>query len=298
MRVTFQDLFQKGDVAINAAAERLATAERQVATGLRISVPSDDPGATAGAITEKGIIAANDQYTQASSAANSQLTAADSTLSDIVNQLSTAQSATLGARGSTQTAQQRAAVAQQLLGIRDTLAADINAQFGGRYLFSGTNSTVAPYVALGGGNFSSYQGNASAVSIDIGTGRSVQVTVNGGQIFQGSDPQNILNALTTLATAVQAGDETGMGQGLTALSNAFNRATQAQTVVGTALGQIASNDTQLLAIGLDAKTADSKLEDANLADAATEETQAETAYRAALAAVAHLNTTSLMDYIK
>src|SRR5262249_2727490 len=159
----------------------------------------DDPGATAASISQHAIIAGNDQYTQASSAANSQLTTADSTLSDIVNQLSLAQSTALGAQGTVKSQQQRDTVAQQLLGIRDPLFADINAQFGGTYLFSGSNSTVVPYTRLSGGAFSSYQGNSSPVSIDIGTGRSVQITLDGGQILQGSDPQNILNTLTNLA---------------------------------------------------------------------------------------------------
>ena len=47
---------------------------------------------------------------------------------------------------------------------------DINTQFQGAYLFSGSNVTVAPY-AISGGTVSAYQGDTDTNQIDIGTGR-------------------------------------------------------------------------------------------------------------------------------
>jgi flagellar hook-associated protein 3 FlgL len=221
---------------------------------------------------------------------------ADSVMSDVVNQISAAQTAVMTAQNSIATPAQRAAAIQSLAGIRDALVSDMNTQFGGTFMFSGTKTTSAYTVA--GGIVSAYQGNHNQMSLDISSSRSVAVSYDASQIMQGADPQDVFTTLSNLAIAIQAGDSAGMAQGLTFLDNAFNRATTAQTAIGLSENAV-SNISQQMTTSINAATARrSSLQDANMAAVISQMTQDTTAYQAALAAFAKVGQLSLMDYVQ
>ena len=297
MRITFTNPFDAAIRAISVAAEELANAERQVATGRRINVPSDDPAGTVSAIGSHADMLRIDAYSSATDAASSRLAVADSVLSDIVTQLTSAQATALGARGSTVTQAQRTAFSGELLAIRDTLLGDINTQFQGAYLFSGSNVTVAPFAQTVIG-ISAYQGDQSSTAIDVGPNRTVAGTFDGGQIFQGTDSTHVLDVLTDLASAVSSGDEAAIGNGIDALKRAFDRATIGQAQIGNDLRTLDDGRFHLAADRTVAVSAASRAVDADLVQASARLAQAETAYRAALGAAAALGRVSLMDYLK
>ena len=297
MRISFNAAFEEGTRAINRASAALAEAQRQLSSGRRIGSPSDDPLGTSTAITEHATVNRVDAYTHAADALSSRLVLADTMLSDIITQLTAAQSTALSARGSSTTPAQRQAAANELLAIRDSIMSDVNAQLQGQYIFSGSNVLVAPYARVGGG-ISPYQGDASAARVDVAAGRDVAATFDGGAILQGADPKHILDALTDLAAAVVAGDDAGIATGVDAVSHAFDRATLAQSRVGNDLRSLDDVRVQLSAARLASVARLSKTEDADLAAASTRLAQGETAYRAALTAVAQTLKLSLLDFMK
>jgi flagellar hook-associated protein 3 FlgL len=297
VRVTFNQSYADAANEVNLVSARLAEAERQVSSGRRIDAPSDDPAGASAVITDRGALSQLDAYTQTADAATSRLTVIDTTLSDIVDKITAAQSAALSARGSEKTQSERDAAAADLQGIVDALLSDFNAQFHGVYLFSGSASTTSPYVKTAG-VISSYQGNAATAAVDVGTSRSTQVTFDGGQISQGSDSADVFVVLANLISSVKSGDNAGIGQGLDALGRAFDRATSAQTQAGTGLKALDDARAQLSRLRLDTSTQISKLEDVNMASAITQMTEADTSYRAALAALGKIASVSLMDYLK
>jgi flagellar hook-associated protein 3 FlgL len=290
--------YREGNADIALAASRLATAERQVSSGQRINVASDDPAGASTVIDQQGTIAQIDAYTASTDAASARLNVADSVLSDVINKITAAQTAAVGAQGSEVTANQRNAAVQQLNSLRDALLSDMNTQFKGTYLFAGTNVTVAPYSQAADGSVSAYQGNATAAAIGVDTNRQVPLSFDGGKILQGADSSDLFAALSALTTAVASGDSAGMTQGLAALGRGLDRATVAQTAVGNALNTIDSANTQLSSARLAATTRVSKVQDADMAVSITEMTRAQNAYSAALGAFANLGKLSLMDYLR
>src|SRR6185503_3284075 len=128
MRVTF-DIVRDGLSSIQTAATSLSEAQLQVASGKRLRVPSDDPLGTRLAVGEHTSIGAIDSYTRSVDSAASRLAAADGTLTDIIDKLTSAIAATTGARGTTSDPASRLAAAATLGGLRDALARDINTRF-------------------------------------------------------------------------------------------------------------------------------------------------------------------------
>jgi len=279
------------------AAEALAEAQRQVSTGLRMGKLSDDPLSAVSAVDEHAVLDRLDAYKSAGDAASYRLGLADNVMTDIINQLTSAQTTALSARGSEITQGTRDAAANELLAIRDALMSDINTQFQGAYLFSGSNVTVAPF-SVTGGTISAYQGDNDTNAIDVGSGRAVASTFDGGAIFQGSDPVHILDALTNLAAAITAGDQAGIDAGIQALNRGFDRANTAQARIGNDERSLDDARSMLTTMHAQSITRMSSIEDADLAQAASQLSQADTAYRAALAAMSTIGRISLMDYLK
>jgi flagellar hook-associated protein 3 FlgL len=297
MRVTFNGQFRDALADVERSGERLADYQRQVSSGRRIDRVSDDPSGSAAALGERTKVAQVDQYSRSTDSAYSRLTVTDTVLSDIVSKLTAAQVAATSALGSTPTAAQRAAAAQQLDGLKSALLDDFNTSLQGTYLFAGTKSTSKPYVADAFGTVAAYAGSTTEVQVDVDQGRAVTVGFDGGAITKGSDPADVFATIDTLMAAVTAGDSTAIQAGIDSLAAVFARVTAAQSRVGAAMQTLDSQKLHLSATKLAANERLSKIEDANMVEAITGMQQADAAYKAALNATATKAKVSLMDYL-
>jgi flagellin-like hook-associated protein FlgL len=167
----------------------------------------------------------------------------------------------------------------------------------GAFVFAGAKSTTQPYTVTAG-TVSAYQGDTGTISVDVDRAFALPVTFDAQTITQGTDPQDIFADIDALRTAILASDGTGMDAGLAALDRAFNRTLQVQSSVGTSLKRLDDQSARLSAIKETVQVRLSTLEDADLAEAITGMTAAQTAQRATLGAAATINQTNLMDYLK
>lgn len=298
LRITFNSQYRDGAAGIQTASERLIEAQRQVSTGKRLNKISDDPSASSTAVGERNALGAIEQYSRTSDGAVSRLTVVDTVLSDVVQLLSRAQTAAMNGRGTTKTAEQRDAVAEELRGIRAALLDDFNTTFQGTYVFSGASSTTQPYTVGGGGAVNPYAGSTTELDVEIGDSRTVTLAFNGDTIARGTDTDPVFDAMDDLITALTAADETGIATGISALERAFNRATTAQSRLGSDLNEIDSQKLRLQQMKLSSNERLSKLEAANMAEAITNMAHADAAYQAALGAVSSATRVSLLDYLK
>ena len=160
MRITAATVYRDSAAAIERASEQLADYQRQVASGKRVTRPSDDPDAAAAAIGERAEVAAVEQYTRTADSVTARLMVMDTALSDLVDRLSLAQATVVAAQGSTKAPVEREAAAQTLEGIKQALVASLNSSFRGAHLFAGANSLEPPYV-MTGTTVGPYQGATS-----------------------------------------------------------------------------------------------------------------------------------------
>lgn len=295
MRVTF-DLIRDGLSSINAAAEQLAEAQRQVSSGRRLLAPSDDPQATQRAIGEHAELGTIGAYTRSGDASSARLSAADSVMSDMIDKITSAIAQTTGARGSTATPESRNAIADALVGLRDAIASDVNTVYQGTHLFSGSAVDQTPYAVVAGAW--TYQGDNATVQAQVDRGRQVGQAWDGQALVQGTDPQDLFTTFDNLVTAVRTGDATGMANGIDALERGFHRATQLQSRLGADENSVEAAQARLADLKLATDTRRAKDEDANIAEAITKMNQADMAYKSALGAVGTAERVSLLDYLR
>jgi flagellar hook-associated protein 3 FlgL len=295
MRVTFRTAYG-GIEYVNVAAGQVARARQQVQSGKRLETASDDPAAMQRAIEGRAEMRGIETYSRTADSAMAKLTVLDTVLSAMVDKLQQATVAATSVRGTIATQQSRDVAALTLEGLRDSLAADLNTSFRGAHLFGGSQATTPPYAQVAG--VWTYQGDNTPVSVAVGQGRTVAIALDGEALAQGTDATNMLDELETLIVAVRAGDNVGIGAGITALGRAFTRATHTQSQVGVDELSIVEGQVQLTSARLAVLTRVSKDEDADLAGAISEMNRAEVAYRAALGAVGTASRTSLLDYLR
>jgi flagellar hook-associated protein 3 FlgL len=283
--------------AIQQSQATLNTALQQVSTGKSVSVPSDNPAASADMVQntiESGDV---DQYTQNVSGVLTMVQTADSALGSVVSALTQAISlGTEGASGTNSAANQQA-LAQQVQGILSSVVSQANLSYEGAYLFGGTASSTVPYTASAASPSGyTYNGNDGVNSVAVGDQLSVQVNLPGSQIFSNSS-NSVLGSLSTLVSALQSGNAASIESATTGVNTALSYVSQQRVFYGNAERQLNSQETYLQQETVSLSTQQTNLVGVNMATAATTLSQAETANSAALAAAAKVLPTTLLNYL-
>jgi len=283
---------------LSQTQQREQQALQQLASGRRVNAPSDDPAAEATMIGLQAQAMDNDQFTRNISGVQQQLNTADSTLNSVVTALTRA--STLGVQGAngTMSAADRAAIANDVQGIKDQVLSLANTSFHGNYLFSGTVANKPPYVAdATKASGISYQGNDSVDSVPVGERRSVAVNQPGSAIFNkaGAD---VFSALQSLMDGLKSNDASAIATANNAVNAAFNQVTSARVFYGNTMNQLTAESTVLQSQSTQIASQQNSAVGADLAATATTLSQAQLAHQATLEAIAKVSGMSLLDYLR
>jgi flagellar hook-associated protein 3 FlgL len=282
--------------AIEQAQQNEQTAAQQMATGRSVNNLSDNPAAAAQLVNNNALTGENDQFLTNVTDLQSKFQAADSALNSAVQLMTTAISVgTEGANG-TLSAADRQAVAQQVQGIQQQMLVLANTEYEGTYIFSGTNVTTPAFAqdstAASGVQ---YNGNTDVTSVQISEGQSMQTNVAGSQIFTNANG-NIFQALNDLANALTSGN--GIDAANTEVQQAFSQLTTQRVFYGNALNQVQTSQSFLNQEQVNLSTQENQLVGANMTQAITNESQAQTDEEAALSATGQiLSLPTLLSYI-
>ena len=283
--------------ALQQSQTTLNTALQQVSTGKSVTVPSDNPAASAEMVQNTIETGEVDQYTQNVSGTLTMVQTADSALGSVVSSLTQAISlGTEGANGTNSAANQQA-LAQQVQGILSSVVSQANTSYEGSYLFGGTANTTVPYTASAASPSGyTYNGNSGVNSVAVGDDLNVEVNLPGSQIFSNSS-NDVLGSLSSLISALQSGNATNIQTATNAVSSALSYVSQQRVFYGNAESQLNSQETYLQQETVSLSTQQTNLVGVDMATAATTLSQAETANSAALAAAAKVLPSTLLNYL-
>jgi len=269
---------------------------QELSTGQKVNQPSDDPAAEAGYIVNTAQSSAVNTYLGNISNLQGNMQMADSTLNSVITSLTQAMS--LGVQGEDSTLNQSNldAIAQQVQGIQQEIMEYANQSFEGNYLFAGTAVKTKPFVT---DPYSpsgvTYVGNSGVDNVEIGDGQAVPANLPGSQIFN-APGADVFQALTDLTTALENG--ANIPEAENEVQNAFNQVNTQRTFYGTTLDRLNSASSFLNAESLQLTQEDNTLVGADMATAATQLTQAETALDATLEAGGSISQQTLLDYLR
>lgn len=270
----------------------------QASSGQRLSAPSDDPTAAAELIETQTQLAQNDQFTRSVQGLQSVLQTADSALSTVINNLTQAISlGTEGANGGL-SANNRQSLASEVDSLKQQVLSAANASYQGSYVFGGTATGSAPYVAdANSPSGVSYVGNNNTNQVGVSPGQLLTVNKPGSAVFgAGGGGQDVFQALTDLSTALNTNGD--VASATAEVQQAFSNVNLQRTFYGNTLSNLNADLTNLSQQNLVLTQQQSSLDAANLPQIATELAQAQTTLSAAYAVFGRISQNSLFDYLK
>jgi len=270
------------------------TALRELSSGRRASLPSDDPSAVAAVLSDHARMSRDDQFIESVATVRDMLSVADSSLSSVVTALQRA--ITLGVQGGTGTisAANRKAIAADVAGISDQILGIANMSYRGSFIFAGTAATK-PYVEDSTGVH--YVGNNVTNGVMVTESLTVKTNTPGSTIFS-SASANVFNSLAQLKAGLESDDAEAIQQATSSIRNAFDQVTSARAAYGNTIQQLDACRQFLDAEQLNLKTRENSLVGADPIKAASDLAEAQFAREATLQAVGRQSRLSLLDYLR
>jgi flagellar hook-associated protein 3 FlgL len=282
---------------LQANAHRIATSQRQIASGRRIDKPSDDPLGTHHAMRLRSEIAGIEQDTRTIDDTIGWLDTADTALGTITDVVHRAKELTLKGSNGSMSQSDRNKLADEVDQLIETTKSAANASYGGRYIFAGTDSGAPPYLS---GAVDAYQGDAGVVARQIGPGVTLQINVLGSAVVgNGGGDQKLLSTLRAIASDLRSGNLASLRSGdLNALETNLEDVTSARGVNGALSTRLAVAKQRLAQVEESTTALLSAAEDTDIAKAMIDLTTHQSVYQAALKSGQALIQPSLLDFLR
>ncbi len=235
MRVSTNQYSQMMSSSLNNNSLGLNKLMQQMATGKRILLPSDDPMASTRVKTLQGQQASLNQYQSNIEQADVLLKNQEVYLSNSVDVMLQMRDLMLWAGNDANGPNERAAIADELEQLQESLVSLINAKDeNGKYIFSGNEVNEAPLTKDEDGNWI-YNGDSGVREVVIGDGVTVKINVNAGDMFFSGD-SNLFNQIDDLVEALRDPDFSAGGS---------NIIEDSVSILDAALGSVTSEVTNL-----------------------------------------------------
>jgi flagellar hook-associated protein 3 FlgL len=283
---------------------RLARTQQKLSSGKELTRPSDDPFASNRALTMREELEGVQQYKRNVDDATSWGTVTDTALSRINDVAQHARE--LLVQGSTDSAGQpaRDAIADEIDQLIASAKQEANAQYGGRYVLSGTKTDQAPYSVTGADTFLGTAAPAGAVAREIGPGVSLQINVIGKDVLGDgvSGDGGLLGVLRDISTHLRGGTTADgqalRGSDLKALTASLDTITSTRATVGAVANRLETASSRLDQMEEATTQFLSDVEDADMAKTIMDFSLQQSVYQSALKSGANIVQASLLDFLR
>jgi flagellar hook-associated protein 3 FlgL len=286
--------------ALNQSTQQENTLTSELSSGLRVASLSDGPVAVAQSTLLGSSIAKDDTFVQTASNESSRMQVTDSTLGEVVTQITSALSTAVGGNNGTLNASNLASVAQTLSGIRDQVLSLANTSYQGQYLFGGSQGSTPPFTLDTSTNpaTATYNGDSNVQYIATPSGQNIQVNLPGSAVF-GAAGSGVLGALNQLISDFSSGATTASLTAATgALTTALGQLSSQRSTLDSALSRLQATSTYAQTEESQLKVAQSNLVSADPAAVATQLSQAEVQHQALLSVINSLGSSNLFSLMK
>ncbi|MEY9952178.1 flagellar hook-associated protein FlgL [Leifsonia sp. EB34] len=291
-RITESTQLASAQRNIQLSAQRLNQLDEQVASGLAISKPSDDPAGAATLLDLQRQLAQNTQYQRNAGDGAAWLATAGTALSSMNDTLNQVRDLTVqAANTATQNPASRTAIATQLQSLKQTLLTLANTQYQGRSVFAGTSDSGSAF-----NPDYSFNGTAgSSVNRRVGADSTVRVDVDGSSVL-GSGSSSVFALIDSIAGTVSSGGN--VSAQLASIDAVAANIRGAEATVGSAQNQLTGATSALTTQATTLQTAQNGIQNVDAAHAILEMQTQQVAYQTALAVTAKSIQPTLMDYLR
>lgn len=295
MRVTNRMLVDQGVGRLRERITEFERAQKALATGRRIHLPSDDVAGMNRALGLRSALAANTQAIRNAEDGMMWADLADSRLSTLVDQLQRVRELVVTGINATATPAERAAMRTEVTEVAESFAALANSRHDGRPLFAGFSAGDAVGKVAG---VWTYLGDGGRTVRRVSETEQVEVSVGGDAVFGFAAGEDVFTTLDTIAAQLGAGDIVGLQASLGGIDRALERILDGRAALGAVAARIDQVVTRAGADEVTLRTQLSEVEDADMAQSIMELQVQEVALQAAQGALARALQPSLVAFLR
>jgi flagellar hook-associated protein 3 FlgL len=276
------------------------TLTAELSSGLSVATLQDNPVAVAQSTLLTSSIAQDDSFVQTASGESSLMQVADSTLGEVVSQVTSALSLAVEGSNGTLNSSNTTSVAQQLSGIRDQVVSLANTSYQGQYLFGGSQGSVQPFTidTTTTPATANYAGDTQLQYVATPNGQKLQVNLPGSSVF-GSGGSGVLGALNQLIADFTNGAPTAsITADTAALTTSLGQLSDQRSVLDSSLNRLQSANTYTQTEESQLKIVQSNLVSADPATVASQLSSAETQHQALLSVINTLGSEDLFSLMR
>ena len=281
---------------INRASARLAKTSQKLASGKELTRPSDNPTAVARALQLRTEMEGAQEFQRTVSEAQGWTDVTESAMSTITSALHRVRELTVQAGSDSAGPESRLNILQEINGLIDTVKTAANASYGGRYVFSGTETNEPPYT-IGGPD--GYAGDGQPILRQIGPGVTVQINQPGNAVI-GDETGGLLFTMRQIAAnlGTPGNPEALRTTSLTALDKNLDDLNAVRATVGATANRLEIAGSRLAEYEGTTLSLLSDTEDTDMAKTMIDYSVQQAALQAGLKAGASVVQVSLLDFLR
>lgn len=301
---TIQTAAQTFLANLSALEQRLDKTNREVSSGLRVQTVSDAPQDVSEILQVNAEISQNNQVGNNLQQVQTEVNAAEGAISTATTLMDRASQ--IAAEGSSGGSVNRTELANQVSDLLTEMQQIANTQVAGRYVFSGNSDQTAAYgpVNLAANPTNAvglYLGSNNTRTINDAYGAALSVAFTAQQIFDGgpggTPSSSVFQSLTELYNGLTSNNQTAVAAAASDVSSAANYLTGMEAQYGDIQNKVSDSITGQSTLNTSLQAQLSSLQDADEAQAVTDQQTESTALNAAETAYASLPKKSLFDYL-
>lgn len=290
----------------------IASLSEQLSSGKRINRASDDPAGFEQARRLDLLSKEFAQYQRSIGASQRWNNATQHSIDGLIERFSSAHERAVQAANDTLGDDQRAAIANDLRGLRTDVISTLNDKVDDEYLFAGNATKTQPFDPSTGAPSTSYAAIEDDRTRSIGPDQQLKINITGRELHEMDGGASIVDALDNLIAAVDPGtanpppidggpapgtQQEAIQNGLDAITRARDHVIDMGARAGVTARQLESAAGHLDEAGLLAESRRSEIEDVDFTEAITQMQSKQNTLQAALQVVASAQQISLVDFL-
>lgn len=293
MRITNNVLVNELRNNLSRNIRNMEITENQMATGKRISKPSEDPTGIVSSLRLSSRLRENRQFQKNIDAANGWLTTTDETLASLTTALNRAYELTVQGANSHLADGDREAIADEIKQLLGEAKAISESTHGDRYIFGGTNTTGKPYDET---HVPPWRSNDKKLMAEIGVGVEIPMNITAQEVFIDKD---LMGTLDDIYQHLTTGDTTSLGTtDLDALKQSIDQVLTCRAEVGARVNRMEMAKNRLLEQETNFTNLQADVDGVDPAKVIMDLKNMENVYKASLAVGARVIMPTLVDFIR
>ncbi len=299
MRVTMNSLYDRINTDLSRLVENQAKTNAAISSGKIYRRPSDAPVNLTHALGYRSELSDTKQFSRNIVFGQGWVQATETAMRQVQDRLQRAKELAVEGANDTLTDADRRAIADEVNVILEEVVSIANTSIGGRYILAGSRTKgyengETPFMLNSKDGTVTYNGNSEDFSIDIGTGQTQKINLDGKTALMES---GTFEALDMLQDALNANSQHSVETAIADLNVSIEYISRQTAKLGAMGNTLEKKDELTTTLSLTIEERLSDVEDTDIIRAISDLKTLDAGYQAALAAASKVMKMSLADFV-